>query len=127
MPPRELERDHQHTFPVLKRIACNILSVLAGGAGVERLFNSAQYELAFNRKYAIEDEIELQEEEVNERTRDEMIEISDDDQGPSQQSFKRQRSDLSDNDTEQELDDKPKLPEQSTQRASGRVRKGSRL
>jgi hypothetical protein len=90
-------------------------------------FDLEEEQLAFVREYATEDEIELQKEEVNERTQDETIEISDNDEGPSQQNSKRQRSVLSDNEPEEEVDDEPQLPEQNTQRASGRVRKRSRL
>lgn len=40
--PRLFWRDHQHEFPALSRLARDILSVPATGAGVERLFNSAR-------------------------------------------------------------------------------------
>lgn len=90
-------------------------------------FDLEEEQLAFVREYATEDEIELQKEEVNERTQDEMLEISDNEEGPSQQNSKRQRGVLSDDEPEEEHDDEPRLPEQNTQRASGRIRKRSRL
>jgi hypothetical protein len=90
-------------------------------------FDLEEEQLAFVREYATEDEIELQKEEVNERTQDEMLEISDNEEGPSQQNSKRQRGVLSDDELEEEYDDEPRLPEQNTQRASGRIRKRSRL
>jgi hypothetical protein len=41
-PARIFWRDHQHEFPALARLARDILSILATGAGVERLFNTAR-------------------------------------------------------------------------------------
>ena len=98
-------------------------------------FDLEEEQLAFAREYVTEDEIELQKEEVSERTQDEIIEISDDEEGPSQYNSKRQRSVLSDDEPEdepseepgEEPSDEPDLPEQNTQRVSGRVRKLSRL
>ncbi|KAF4213877.1 hypothetical protein CNMCM6805_003710 [Aspergillus fumigatiaffinis] len=40
-PPRIFWKDHQHDFPALARLARDVLSISATGAGVERLFNSA--------------------------------------------------------------------------------------
>ena len=40
--PRVFWKGHEHEFPVLARMARDILSIPASGAGVERLFNSAR-------------------------------------------------------------------------------------
>ena len=40
--PRQFWKDHEHEFPTLARIARDIFSIPATGAGVERLFNSAR-------------------------------------------------------------------------------------
>ncbi|KAJ5981909.1 hypothetical protein N7451_012009 [Penicillium sp. IBT 35674x] len=40
--PRAFWKDHEHEFPILARIARDILSIPASGAGVERLFNCAR-------------------------------------------------------------------------------------
>lgn len=40
--PRLYWKEHEHEFPVLARIARDILSIPASGAGVERLFNCAR-------------------------------------------------------------------------------------
>ncbi|KAJ5543726.1 hypothetical protein N7513_007234 [Penicillium frequentans] len=40
--PRAFWKDHEHEFPILARIAQDILSIPASGAGVERLFNCAR-------------------------------------------------------------------------------------
>lgn len=40
--PRAFWKDHQHEFPTLARVARDVFSVPATGAGVERLFNSAR-------------------------------------------------------------------------------------
>ncbi|KAJ5152474.1 hypothetical protein N7492_009754 [Penicillium capsulatum] len=42
VPPRVYWREHEREFPVLSRLARDLLSVPATGAGVERLFNSAR-------------------------------------------------------------------------------------
>ncbi|KZN87744.1 Zinc finger BED domain-containing protein DAYSLEEPER [Penicillium chrysogenum] len=42
VPPRLYWREHEREFPVLSRLARDLLSVPATGAGVERLFNSAR-------------------------------------------------------------------------------------
>lgn len=39
---RSFWKDHQHEFPALAKLARDILSIPAIGAGVERLFNSAR-------------------------------------------------------------------------------------
>ena len=40
--PRQFWKDHEHEFPTLARIARDLFSIPATGAGVERLFNSAR-------------------------------------------------------------------------------------
>lgn len=40
--PRVYWKDHEHEFPVLARLARDILSISASGAGVKRLFNCAR-------------------------------------------------------------------------------------
>ncbi|KAK6810429.1 hypothetical protein RU639_013759 [Aspergillus parasiticus] len=42
LPPRAYWKEHEHDYPVLSRLARDLLSVPATGAGVERLFNSAR-------------------------------------------------------------------------------------
>ncbi|KAL3258479.1 hypothetical protein ABHI18_006016 [Aspergillus niger] len=42
LPPRAYWKEHEHEFPVLSRLARDLLAVPATGAGVERLFNSAR-------------------------------------------------------------------------------------
>ncbi|THC88389.1 hypothetical protein EYZ11_012166 [Aspergillus tanneri] len=42
LPPRAYWKEHEHEYPVLSRLARDLLSVPATGAGVERLFNSAR-------------------------------------------------------------------------------------
>ncbi|KAF4219054.1 hypothetical protein CNMCM5878_003909 [Aspergillus fumigatiaffinis] len=42
LPPRAYWKEHEHDYPVLSRLARDVLSVPATGAGVERLFNSAR-------------------------------------------------------------------------------------
>jgi hAT family C-terminal dimerisation region len=42
MTPTQFWKDHQHEFPTLARVARDIFSIPATGAGVERLFNSAR-------------------------------------------------------------------------------------
>ncbi|KAJ5292123.1 hypothetical protein N7478_001374 [Penicillium angulare] len=42
LPPRIYWKEHEHEFPILSRLARDLLSVPATGAGVERLFNSAR-------------------------------------------------------------------------------------
>ncbi|KAJ9480699.1 hypothetical protein VN97_g12837 [Penicillium thymicola] len=42
VPPRVYWKEHEREFPVLSRLARDLLSVPATGAGVERLFNSAR-------------------------------------------------------------------------------------
>jgi hypothetical protein len=41
-PPQVFWKDHQHEFPTLARVARDVFSIPATGAGVERLFNSAR-------------------------------------------------------------------------------------
>jgi hypothetical protein len=40
--PRAFWKEHEHEFPILARMARDILSIPASGAGVERLFNCAR-------------------------------------------------------------------------------------
>lgn len=40
--PRAFWQEHEHEFPILARMARDILSIPASGAGVERLFNCAR-------------------------------------------------------------------------------------
>jgi hypothetical protein len=40
--PRAFWKEHEHDFPILARMARDILSIPASGAGVERLFNCAR-------------------------------------------------------------------------------------
>jgi coenzyme F420-reducing hydrogenase delta subunit len=40
--PRVFWKEHEHEYPVLARLARDILSIPASGAGVERLFNCAR-------------------------------------------------------------------------------------
>lgn len=40
--PRVYWKEHQHEFPILAKMARDILSIPASGAGVERLFNCAR-------------------------------------------------------------------------------------
>ncbi|KAI2913801.1 hypothetical protein CBS147320_10459 [Aspergillus niger] len=42
LPPRAYWKEHEHEYPVLSRLARDLLSVPATGAGVERLFNTAR-------------------------------------------------------------------------------------
>ncbi|KAL4971287.1 hypothetical protein BDW66DRAFT_146386, partial [Aspergillus desertorum] len=76
-------------------------------------------QLSFIREYASESERELQQEEMDERIQEDTIEISDNEEGPSQYNSKRRRS--------IEPEEEPDLPEQNTQRVSGRVRKRTKL
>ncbi|KAL4973525.1 hypothetical protein BDW66DRAFT_141906, partial [Aspergillus desertorum] len=90
-------------------------------------------QLAFIREYASESERELQQEEMDERIQEDIIEISDNEEGPSQYNLKRRRSiepvEEPENEPEEEpmWEEEPDLPEQNTQRVSGRVRKRSKL
>lgn len=40
--PRTFWKENGHKFPALASLACDVLSIPATGAGVERLFNSAR-------------------------------------------------------------------------------------
>jgi hypothetical protein len=55
-------------------------------------FDLEEEQLAFVREYASESERELQQEEIDERTQEDIIEISDNEEGPSQYNSKRRRS-----------------------------------
>jgi hypothetical protein len=100
-------------------------------------FDLEEEQLAFVQEYASESERELQQEEIDERTQEDIIEISDNEEGPSQYNSKRRRSiepveelvDEPEDEPEEEPthEGEPDLPEQNTQRVSGRVRKRSRL
>jgi hypothetical protein len=96
-------------------------------------FDLEEEQLAFVREYASESERELQQEEIDECTQEDIIEISDNEEGPSQYNSKRRRSiehveELMDEPEEESTHEgEPDLPEQNTQRVSGRVRKRSRL
>ncbi|CAI7631332.1 unnamed protein product [Penicillium pancosmium] len=98
-------------------------------------FDLEKEQLAFVREYASESERELQQEEIDERTQEDITEISDNEEGPSQYNSKRRRSIELVEESEDEPEDEPKdepipeeepdLPEQNIQRVSGRVRKRS--
>jgi hypothetical protein len=96
-------------------------------------FNLEEEQLAFVREYASESERELQQEEIDKRTQEDIIEISDNKEGPSQYNSKRRRSIEPIEELMDELKEEPThkgepdLPKQNTQRVSGRVRKRSRL
>jgi hypothetical protein len=86
-------------------------------------------QLAFVREYATESE-RSQQEEIGERTQEDIIEISDNEEGPSQYNSKRRRSinePVEEPEKEPEPEDEPDLPEQNIPRVSGRARKRSRL
>jgi hypothetical protein len=99
-------------------------------------FDLEEEQLAFVREYVTESERDLQQEEIDERTQEDIIEISDNEEGPSQYNSKRRRS-INEPveepekepkpDEEPELEDEPDLPEQNIPRVSGRARKRSRL
>ncbi|KAL4971306.1 hypothetical protein BDW66DRAFT_146342, partial [Aspergillus desertorum] len=79
-------------------------------------------QLAFIREYASESERELQQEEMYERIQEDIMEISDNEEGPSQYNSKRRRSiepvEEPENEPEEEptWEEEPDLPEQNTQR-----------
>ncbi|KAL4972726.1 hypothetical protein BDW66DRAFT_143548, partial [Aspergillus desertorum] len=85
-------------------------------------FDLEEEQLAFIREYASESERELQQEEMDERIQEDIIEISDNEEGPSQYNSKRRRSiepvEEPENEPEEEptWEDEPDLPEQNTQR-----------
>jgi hypothetical protein len=87
-------------------------------------FDLEEEQLAFIQEYATESEVELQQEEIDQRTQEDIIEINNNEEGPSQYNSKRPRSI---NEPVEEPEEEPDLPEQNTQRVSGRVRKCSRL
>lgn len=96
-------------------------------------FNLEEEQLAFIREYASKSERELQQEEIDERIQEDIIEISDNEEGPSLYNLKRHRSiepvEEPENKPEEEptWEEEPDLPEQNTQQVSGRVRKYSKL
>ncbi|KAI3052386.1 hypothetical protein CBS147353_11550 [Aspergillus niger] len=62
LPPRAYWKEHEHEYPVLSRLARDLLSVPATGAGVERLFNTARdichYHLDHGDLNALEQQLE---------------------------------------------------------------------
>ena len=96
-------------------------------------FDLEEEQLAFIWEYASKSERELQQEEIDERIQEDIIEISDNEEGPSQYNSKRHRSiepvEEHENKPEEEptWEEEPDLPEQNTQQVSGRVRKYSKL
>ena len=84
-------------------------------------FDLEEEQLAFVREYATESEIDLQQEEIDERTQEDMIEISDNKEGPSQYNSKRRRSidepiegPEEEPNPEEPKPEEPDLPEQNT-------------
>lgn len=91
-------------------------------------FDLEEEQLAFIQEHATETEIELQQEEIDESTQGDILEISDNEEGPSESHSKRRRSvNEPTEEPEEPESEEPDLPEQNTQRVSGRVRKRSRL
>ncbi|RHZ45341.1 uncharacterized protein CDV56_102092 [Aspergillus thermomutatus] len=103
-------------------------------------FDLEEEQLAFIREYATESERELRQEEIDDRTQEDTLEISDSEEGLPQYNLKRRRSinevieepveepveePMEELMEEPALEEEPDLPEQNTLRVSGRVRKRS--
>ena len=96
-------------------------------------FDLEEEQLAFIQEYASKSERELQQKEIDEHIQEDIIEISDNKEGPLQYNSKRHRSiepvEEPENKPEEEpmWEEEPDLPEQNTQRVSERVWKYSKL
>lgn len=58
MPVRTFWKEHQRTFPARAKLARDVLSISATGAGVERLFNSARNICHYRRGFLNADTIQ---------------------------------------------------------------------